>query len=320
MDYNISRGKMVFISHASEDKDRFVRSFAQKCLSNGIDCWYDEWEMKLGDNLLEKISEGLRESAIFVIVLSNFSVNKPWVREELNAALIQKINDKMTIIPIVLGDCEIPILLQPIKHLKITDITQYDDKFKEFRDCIKDISTKPPLVRSTFLSEYSLPQPKLNHIDFYILSTACEIAILTKNTLIQPYDLWPRIDRSIPNEKIEESIEYLNEIQAIEVLPLCGLDRVPFQISDRILHDYLYDYYPDFRSKESEVLNLIIIERENCSSFNLQQRTGLPLLFIEILLRLLINQGAIVTEVGDNGDTYILHVTMSFIRSVELGT
>lgn len=35
----------VFISHASEDKVRFVLGFAEKLRAAGIDAWLDRWEM-----------------------------------------------------------------------------------------------------------------------------------------------------------------------------------------------------------------------------------------------------------------------------------
>jgi hypothetical protein len=42
--------RKVFISHASEDKDGFVRSLAQVLNSVGIDVWYDEYSLKAGDS------------------------------------------------------------------------------------------------------------------------------------------------------------------------------------------------------------------------------------------------------------------------------
>ena len=45
----------VFISHASEDKERFVIQFAKRLRSQGIDAWVDIWEMLPGDSLVDKI-------------------------------------------------------------------------------------------------------------------------------------------------------------------------------------------------------------------------------------------------------------------------
>ena len=45
----------VFISHGSEDKDRFVLGFATQLLARGIDAWVDKWEIALGDCLVQRI-------------------------------------------------------------------------------------------------------------------------------------------------------------------------------------------------------------------------------------------------------------------------
>ena len=83
----------VFLSHAKEDKNRFVIDFAEKLRNNGIDVWLDKWEMLRGDSLMDKIfEEGLKNAEAIIIVLSNHSVNKPWVKEELNAGMMKKIS------------------------------------------------------------------------------------------------------------------------------------------------------------------------------------------------------------------------------------
>lgn len=52
----------VFVSHASEDKDRFVLRFAERLRQKGIDAWLDKWEMLPGDSLVDKIFvEGIKE-------------------------------------------------------------------------------------------------------------------------------------------------------------------------------------------------------------------------------------------------------------------
>ncbi len=47
----------VFVSHASEDKERFVTEFSTKLRENGVDAWLDKWEMLPGDSLVDKIFE-----------------------------------------------------------------------------------------------------------------------------------------------------------------------------------------------------------------------------------------------------------------------
>jgi hypothetical protein len=61
----------VFLSHASEDKGRFVLDFARQLRENGVDVWLDQWEMKPGDSLVDKIfDEGLKDASAVIIVLS----------------------------------------------------------------------------------------------------------------------------------------------------------------------------------------------------------------------------------------------------------
>jgi len=99
----------VFISHASEDKERFVLEFSTKLREKGVDAWLDKWEMLPGDSLVDKIfEEGIKEADSFIIILSNNSITKPWVREELNASFIKRINKNCKIIPVVLDNCNVP--------------------------------------------------------------------------------------------------------------------------------------------------------------------------------------------------------------------
>ena len=52
----------VFVNYGSEDKARFVRDFCARLRNNGVDAWYDRWEITLGDSLIQKIfEEGIRE-------------------------------------------------------------------------------------------------------------------------------------------------------------------------------------------------------------------------------------------------------------------
>lgn len=74
----------VFISHASEDKDDFVRTFANSLKSKGLVVWYDEFELSVGDSLRRKIDQGLRNSRYGIVVLSVSFFNKDWPQRELD--------------------------------------------------------------------------------------------------------------------------------------------------------------------------------------------------------------------------------------------
>jgi hypothetical protein len=84
----------VFISHASEDKDRFVRPLAQALRATGdVTVWYDEWELEVGDRLVERINDGLARSRFGVVVLSPAFFEKNWPRTELQALASLEMSD-----------------------------------------------------------------------------------------------------------------------------------------------------------------------------------------------------------------------------------
>ena len=60
----------VFISHASEDKDDFVRPLAEALAERNLSVLFDEVSMKVGDGLRRKIDAAVATSRYAVVVLS----------------------------------------------------------------------------------------------------------------------------------------------------------------------------------------------------------------------------------------------------------
>ena len=52
----------LFISHASEDKDGFVRALVEERVGRGLHVWFDDAELQVGDTLTKRIDEGLARS------------------------------------------------------------------------------------------------------------------------------------------------------------------------------------------------------------------------------------------------------------------
>lgn len=76
-----------FISHASEDKDSFVRELAHALRRKGRRVWYDEFSLKPGDSLRRSIDAGLAQCDLGVVVLSPAFFAKEWPQRELDALL-----------------------------------------------------------------------------------------------------------------------------------------------------------------------------------------------------------------------------------------
>lgn len=102
----------VFISYNHQDK-RFVERLAADLTAFGLSVWWDEWEMRVGDSLIDKINDGITTSSWLAVVLSPHSIQSRWVKRELAAALSMEIeSDKVFVLPLLLDDCQLPPFLR----------------------------------------------------------------------------------------------------------------------------------------------------------------------------------------------------------------
>lgn len=90
----------VFISHASEDKEEIVRPLAVALRSEGLSVWYDEFELKIGDSLRQKIDKGLAKSRFGIVVLSKNFIRKGWTNYELDGIITRVVSGEQVILPI----------------------------------------------------------------------------------------------------------------------------------------------------------------------------------------------------------------------------
>jgi TIR domain len=90
----------AFVSHASEDKERFVRPLTGWLTQLAVDVWYDEYELKPGDSLRERIEDGLLRSRFGIVILSKHFFSKPWPRREYNALVALETANRGRIIPV----------------------------------------------------------------------------------------------------------------------------------------------------------------------------------------------------------------------------
>jgi len=89
-----------FISHASEDKDGFVRNLADLLRARGAKVWYAEFTLKVGDSLRRTIDQGLATSRFGVVVLSEHFFRKEWPNRELDGLVALETDGQTRILPI----------------------------------------------------------------------------------------------------------------------------------------------------------------------------------------------------------------------------
>jgi CheY-like chemotaxis protein len=74
----------LFISHASEDKESFVRPLASALMQKGLKVWYDEHTLQVGDSIRRSIERGLKYSKYGLVIISPDFLEKEWPQKELD--------------------------------------------------------------------------------------------------------------------------------------------------------------------------------------------------------------------------------------------
>ena len=90
----------VFISHAGEDKEDFVRPLAQALHARGLSVWFDELTLTVGDSLRRSIDRGLARSRFGVVVISPHFLDKEWPQRELDGLAAREVDGTKVILPV----------------------------------------------------------------------------------------------------------------------------------------------------------------------------------------------------------------------------
>jgi len=90
----------TFVSHASEDKEAFVRPLAEALRAKGLRIWYDEFALTVGDSLRRSIDRGLARSRFGIVVLSPSFFAKEWPQKELDGLVAREVNGRKVILPV----------------------------------------------------------------------------------------------------------------------------------------------------------------------------------------------------------------------------
>jgi hypothetical protein len=110
----------VFISHRGADSREATR-LAGAIRAAGHDVWLDEWEIHVGDSIIERMNEGLSGAAYVVICYSYAGVSAPWMSREWMAALARQLEGRgVKLLPVRLTQGEPPAVLADIKYADLT--------------------------------------------------------------------------------------------------------------------------------------------------------------------------------------------------------
>ena len=90
----------IFISYATEDKETVAGPLARALQELGVDVWYDDFELQIGDSLRRSIDSGIARSRFGLIFLSESFFGRNWTNYELNGLVAQANSDDKRLLPI----------------------------------------------------------------------------------------------------------------------------------------------------------------------------------------------------------------------------
>ena len=247
----------AFISYDSRDRNRFVEEFAEKLMSKGIDVWYDKWELEYGDSLV-RIFDEIVKCDIFISIISKYSVNSNWVKEESDSAFIGKIENRIRkFIPVILmeEDLKIPNQFGHMVQCRIYDIENYDSEFKTLVGNIWGISSKPSLGTKPKYVEIN-PISGYEIFDSIVIKAIGDYMVKNGNVTLD-FDQIVELteDYEISEEDIQDSIEDL-ESKGIVNYTNCLGDIHPQMI--KLTTGGMIIYSENYLENFSEVLKDIV--------------------------------------------------------------
>jgi len=145
----------IFLSYSHEDKPIAAR-LARDLRAAGATVWIDEGELGIGDSLLRKISKAIDDTDFLGVLLSDNSVRSEWVFREVEVALNREfIGRTIRVLPLVVGDCEIPPFLRGKVYADFRNPAAYQ---KELGKVLDRLSIKKAKDTTTIVFDESYRQ------------------------------------------------------------------------------------------------------------------------------------------------------------------
>jgi choline kinase len=125
----------VFVSYSHKDYD-FVERIAKDLKAEGLDVWYDSSRLNGGQKWTQEIERAIRQSQYFIVVLSPDSIISPWVEKEYLFAEELTKKHKLTIIPLLLQKCKLPIWCLDRQYIDVQG-KKYKLNFENLRKALQ---------------------------------------------------------------------------------------------------------------------------------------------------------------------------------------
>lgn len=102
----------IFISHSSRDKAA-AKHLATTLNFCAIDVWLDDWELEVGQSLIDGIAKAMEDSRFIAILITENYNKTVWTKTEYKKALAREQKEgRNVMLPLIVGEAEIPEFIE----------------------------------------------------------------------------------------------------------------------------------------------------------------------------------------------------------------
>lgn len=318
----------VFLSHATEDKERFVLAFATALRAAGIEAWLDVWEILPGDSLVTKIfTEGLDEADAVIVVVSDVSRTKAWVEEELNAAVVKRIEEQSRLIPVILDGldyADIPVPLRSLLQVRV-DLGEHgaiEEAVRQVAEAVHGVHLGRPPVGAVpdYVADSSPSADGLGVLDSQVLRAAGEEAVRDGGLYFDTKEFVARLAAAAITESAAvDCLEVLDHEGLVSLHRVfgSGLDAIPgFHLTTRGVDRYLHAYVFDYETMLEDVCLLIANGPGHGTDAEIVETLGYPVIVVQHVLELLDMNGLLNLSRATGPSKHYVNVSPALRRKL----
>jgi hypothetical protein len=140
----------VFLSHANADR-AVAQRLAESLMARGVEAFFDKWSIADGQSIRQRLEEGIESCTHFVVLLTPTSIQREWVKVEIDAAFTRAVEGHCKFIPLRMG-LDVAELTPFLKTRKSPELLDFERDVDSLARSIHGISDRPALGPPVALS------------------------------------------------------------------------------------------------------------------------------------------------------------------------
>lgn len=128
-----------FMTYSHEDEE-IAKRIATDLRNRGHNVWRDKDNIRFGESLRRAIEKGIQEAHFVLFLLSPWAVKSDWCQRELDIAIEKEKDGKVTVLPIIVKSCAVPLILKSRRSL---EIKHYEEDIETFLSLLPKSGNSP---------------------------------------------------------------------------------------------------------------------------------------------------------------------------------